>query len=94
MTKSQAVATVRNYVPEPVMAAIRPLRRFFYRAQFTARYGFRPPPELTGGEGYEAVIDFIQGMHTLDLPGDVVEVGAFCGGGTYKLARFLSRNAA
>jgi predicted O-methyltransferase YrrM len=94
MTKSQAVATVRNYVPEPVMAAIRPLRRFFYRAQFTARYGFRPPPELTGGEGYEAVIGFIQGMHTLDLPGDVVEVGAFCGGGTYKLARFLSRNAA
>lgn len=93
MTKSQAVIRVRKYVPEPVMAAIRPIRRFFTVAHFSTRYGFRPPPELTGGEGYESVIDFIQALHTLDLPGDVVEVGAFCGGGTYKLAKFLSRKA-
>lgn len=93
MTKSQAVIRVRRCVPESVMAAIRPIRRLFTVAHFSARYGFRPPPELTGGEGYEAVIDFIQALHTLDLPGDVVEVGAFCGGGTYKLAKFLSRKA-
>jgi predicted O-methyltransferase YrrM len=27
----------------------------------------------------------------MNIPGDIVEIGAFCGGGTYKLAKFLQQ---
>ncbi len=43
--------------------------------------------------GYETLIDFMQARGIYGLPGDVVEVGAFCGGGTYKLAKALLRRA-
>jgi len=39
--------------------------------------------------GYEALIDFCRSRELMGVPGDIVEVGALCGGGTYKLARFL-----
>lgn len=60
-------------------------------ARFRARYGFFPPPYGTDLVGYETLIDFMQTKGIFGLPGDVVEVGAFCGGGTYKLARSLLR---
>ena len=44
--------------------------------------------------GYEALIDFMKANRILELPGDLVEVGAFCGGGTYKLGKFLSQKGA
>lgn len=93
MTRSQAIARVRKYIPEPVMNVIRPLRRSFTRAYFKAKYGFPPPPDGTDLVGYEALIDFMKANRILDLPGDLAEVGAFCGGGTYKLSKFLSSMA-
>jgi predicted O-methyltransferase YrrM len=41
--------------------------------------------------GYEALTEFIQSWGLLSVPGDIVEIGAFCGGGTYKLAKFLQQ---
>jgi predicted O-methyltransferase YrrM len=38
--------------------------------------------------GYEVLLDAIRTRGVLDVPGDFVEIGAFLGGGTYKLARF------
>ncbi len=41
--------------------------------------------------GYDTLIDFIAERRLLDLPGDLVEVGVLCGGGTYVLAGYLKR---
>ena len=38
--------------------------------------------------GYEALIDFINKRKLYQLDGDLIEIGAFMGGGTAKLARF------
>jgi len=40
--------------------------------------------------GYEGIIEFILTHRLLEVEGDMVEVGTFLGGGTYKLSRFLS----
>ena len=49
-----------------------------------------PSPEVAANDfvGYEVLIDFMKerGLHELD--GDIIEIGAFLGGGTAKLARF------
>jgi hypothetical protein len=37
--------------------------------------------------GYESLIDFINEHHLYHLAGDIVEIGAFVGGGTIKLAK-------
>lgn len=84
---------LRGYVPKPVVVASRPLRGLINRAWNWAKYGFPPPPEGTDMVGYEALIDFMKANRILELPGDLVEVGAFCGGGTYKLGKFLSQKA-
>lgn len=36
--------------------------------------------------GYETLVDFINENHLYQLPGDFIEIGAFVGGGTKKLA--------
>jgi SAM-dependent methyltransferase len=38
--------------------------------------------------GYELLVDFMRGRALHRLQGDIVEIGAFMGGGTAKLARF------
>jgi hypothetical protein len=38
--------------------------------------------------GYEIIIDFIEQRALYELEGDIVEIGAYMGGGTAKLARF------
>jgi len=43
--------------------------------------------------GYETVLDFLKMHNTYRIPGDVVEIGAFLGGGTYKLCKFYERYA-
>lgn len=41
--------------------------------------------------GYEVLIDFMQKRGLSKLEGDIVEIGAFMGGGTVKLARFAQK---
>ena len=38
--------------------------------------------------GYEVLIDFMEKRGLQDMEGDIIEIGAFMGGGTVKLARF------
>jgi hypothetical protein len=50
----------------------------------------RPAPASADNDfvGYEVLVDFLEkrGLHKLE--GDIIEIGAFMGGGTVKLARF------
>ena len=47
-----------------------------------------PPEAANDFVGYEVLIDFIEERALCELPGDLIEIGAFMGGGTAKLARF------
>lgn len=54
-------------------------------ARFRRRWGFAPPPAWSDWVGYEVLLEEIE-RHGLDrLEGDVLEIGAFLGGGTAKL---------
>ena len=94
MLRTRSLRKLRRYIPNSVVVASRPLRRLINRTWNWAKYGFPPPPEGTDMVGYEALIDFMKANRILELPGDLVEVGAFCGGGTYKLGKFLSQKGA
>jgi len=78
-------------LPRPVRSFFTRLRVASQRAFFALKHGFSTPPTGTDLVGYEAFYDLIDGRGLLRLPGDLVEIGAFCGGGTYKLAKFLKR---
>ena len=49
-----------------------------------------PSPEAAANDfvGYEVLIDFMKERALHELEGDIIEIGAFVGGGTAKLARF------
>ena len=49
-----------------------------------------PSPEVSANDfvGYEVLIDFMSERALHELEGDIIEIGAFVGGGTAKLARF------
>ena len=49
----------------------------------------RPPPEFVG---YENLIAFITKQNLLQMDGDLIEIGAYMGGGTVKLARLAARH--
>lgn len=53
--------------------------------------GIAVSPEGTDFVGYETLIDFMKARRILERPGDVVEIGAFLGGGTLKLSRYLRK---
>jgi Methyltransferase domain len=93
MLRSQSLEMLRRYMPKTVVVVSRPLRRLGSRAWYWLKYGFLPPPDGTDLVGYEALIDFMKENRIFELPGDVVEVGALCGGGTYKFSKSLSRMA-
>ncbi len=52
-----------------------------------------PSPEIAANDfvGYEVLIDFMKERALHELGGDIIEIGAFIGGGTVKLARFAQR---
>ena len=60
---------------------------------FRVRWGFRPPPTWSDLTGYELLLAEMERAGVLSVDGDVVEIGVFLGGGTYKLARFLEERA-
>jgi hypothetical protein len=64
-----------------------------YTFGFRIKYGFFPPARFTDLSGYECVLDFCI-QHKIHLvAGDVVEIGVFLGGGTYKLSRYFHRHS-
>ncbi len=61
--------------------------------RFQSKWGFRKPPVWSDSSGYETMLQQMDSNGLDKLPGDVVEIGAFLGGGSYMLANFLSRRA-
>ncbi|MBU2487776.1 MAG: class I SAM-dependent methyltransferase [Proteobacteria bacterium] len=49
------------------------------------------PLVSTDWVGYEGLVEFITRHHILSVPGDLLEIGAFLGGGTKKLCDLLAR---
>ncbi len=84
-------ALLRRVMPRWAKRAIGATVRLSNVARFLAEYGFRPPPEGTDLAGYEKLIRVFEERRLGSVEGDVVEVGAFLGGGTYKLATYLAR---
>ena len=60
------------------------------RVRARAVLGFPLPPSRTDLVGYERLIAVFRTCNLQSIAGDVLEIGAFCGGGTYKLAKFFA----
>jgi hypothetical protein len=65
----------------------------FEQSRFQSQWGFRKPPVWSDSSGYETILEQMANNGLDKLDGDVVEIGAFLGGGTYTLSNFLSRRA-
>jgi SAM-dependent methyltransferase len=61
--------------------------------RFRRRWGFRPPPAWSDWVGYEALLEEIEAHRLAQVDGDVLEIGAFLGGGTAKLCDWCARHA-
>jgi hypothetical protein len=59
---------------------------------FRGRHGFWPPPPGTD-LSTASLLDELSRLECFRRPGEVVEIGAFLGGGTYVLSNFLARRA-
>ena len=74
----------------PALAALRERRRIL---KFRRRWGFAPPPIWSDWVGYEALLEEIERFSLGRVEGDVLEIGAFLGGGTAKLCNWLALHA-
>ncbi len=83
----------RQLVPKPLKSVLKPFYRMVKRYMFFLKYRFWPPPDGTDLSGYETLLDFILGRRIFLLDGDFLEIGAFLGGGSYKLSKILERVA-
>lgn len=84
---------IRQAIPGPVKNVLRPIYKQMKRYKFWFKYKFPPPPEGTDLSGYDMLLDFIIEQKILDLRGDLLEIGAFLGGGTYKLCKLVEKKA-
>jgi hypothetical protein len=82
----QSVKIIKKMVPPDIKHIIK-------KIIFRSKYGFYPPPFYTDLSGYEVLLDFIKKYKIYDIQGDIVEIGAFLGGGTYKLCKFYEKYA-
>lgn len=93
-TSTRGEATSRSWLARKLPAPVKArLRRLVYTVRFAREFGFFPPPPGTDLIGYETILRFMRTHRVLELQGDVVEIGCFLGGGTYKLSRFMERYA-
>ncbi len=69
------------------------VKKIYKKYNFYLKYGFFPPPEGTDLSGYEILLDTILDTKVYEIEGDIVEIGAFLGGGTYKLSKLIERVA-
>lgn len=84
---------VRQLLPKHLKDVLKLFYRTAKRYTFLLKYGFWPPPEGTDLAGYETLLDFIMSRKIFLLDGDFLEIGAFLGGGSYKLSKLLERVA-
>jgi hypothetical protein len=61
--------------------------------RFRRRWGFPPPPQWSDWVGYEVLLEEAERNGVASLEGDVLEIGAFLGGGTAKLSDWFALNA-
>jgi len=71
----------------------RRARESFWEAAFRARWRFPSPPAWSDWSGYSRLLVELERNRIADVPGDVVEIGVLLGGGTYKLCKYLEREA-
>jgi hypothetical protein len=64
-----------------------------YVRRFRAKYGFRPPPRWSWLSNYDVLLDVILDRNLCELEGDLLEIGAFLGGGTCKLSSLIHKRA-
>lgn len=69
------------------------LKKTIKKLLFTNKYGFSPPPAWSDMSEYEILLDMIIQNKIYQLNGHFVEIGAFLGGGTYKLSQLLRKLA-
>lgn len=62
--------------------------------RFRQRWGFDPPPPWSDWVGYEVLLEEFERNAISGVAGDILEIGAFLGGGTAKLCDWCARNAA
>lgn len=81
----------------PFLAILRNIvlsgRRARVALTFRARFGFEPPPFWSDLSGYENLLKVILKNRLTEIEGDFVEIGAFLGGGTYKLCKLAELRA-
>ncbi len=69
------------------------LRTHLRTAQYRRKWGFDPPPPWADISGYETLLDELERHGISRVEGDIVEIGVFRGGGTYKLSKYFERVA-
>ncbi|MFA5360557.1 MAG: class I SAM-dependent methyltransferase [Candidatus Paceibacterota bacterium] len=69
----------------------KPIKQVMSDFLFVRKYKFLPPASFTDMSGYEFLLDTIIDKKIYQLEGDFVEIGAFIGGGTYKLSKLLEK---
>lgn len=74
----------------PAFADLRERRRAL---KFRRRWGFAPPPAWSDWVGYEALLEELERLGLDRVDGDVLEIGAFLGGGTAKLCGWFGRRS-
>jgi len=77
---------LKKAIPASLKQLIKPI--FFF-----IKYRFVPPPAWSDLSGYEVLLDALLKEKIVKVEGDFVEIGVFLGGGTYKLSKFLEKNA-
>jgi SAM-dependent methyltransferase len=63
-------------------------RRFRWRLALSRAAKSQEVPAFADFVGYDTLVAFMRDHRVCELPGDFIEIGAFLGGGTAKLAKF------
>lgn len=77
--------------PTWLKATMRPFLHLLRWVIFLVKFKFPPPPLGTDLVGYESLLKILEEHDLLKVDGNIVEIGVFLGGGTYKLAKYLER---
>lgn len=89
---NKLIDAVKKSLPPPLKSVGRLILSWAKDIRFLMKYGFFPPPRGTDLVGYEILMDEILKHGCMEVEGDFVEIGAFIGGGTYKLSKLLSKH--